>query len=322
MRNPLSKTRTFEAALALVAGDDGALEFAVGAVELGLVGQDPLVEGAESHDVGLESPVVGGFDGIEEGGVSGGGSLEGLVDPVRQWLCRVSCILGGGIDLAYVREVVRAVFGGIPRHSTVIELLDPFGRVRESSADRDSKRWETAVFDIAGRGLREGVDISDKTGLEEFDRLFMVIQLLFVVRFFADEVLVVAVGAGLGGDDESVDDGSVGVGGEVVAGDGGADGSRGHLSEGEKVVFGGGGSCGYWSVGSGSKESRYSGMCGEDAWLRRGEFFKIRIDESRGSGAIVAVGVGCDGFEARVMRHGLVAVMKGAIGEFTIPAMY
>ena len=67
----------------MVAGDDGAFEFAMGAVELGLVGQDALVEGAESHDIGFEPPVVGGPDGIEEGSVSGGGSLKGLVDPMR-----------------------------------------------------------------------------------------------------------------------------------------------------------------------------------------------------------------------------------------------
>src|SRR6266404_6046405 len=140
MRNPLSETRALQTAPALVPGDDGALEFAVGAVELGLVSEDALVEGPESYDVGFEPPVVGGFDGIEEGGVSGGGPLKGLVDPVRHWLCRVSCILGGGIDLAYVREVVRAVLGGIPRHSTVIEFLDPLGWVREPSPDRDSKR--------------------------------------------------------------------------------------------------------------------------------------------------------------------------------------
>ena len=55
------------------------------------------------------------------------------------------------------------------------------------------------------RSLREGVDVSDETGLEELDRLFTVIQLLFVIRFLSGEVLVVAVGAGLGGDDEPVD---------------------------------------------------------------------------------------------------------------------
>ncbi len=52
-------------------------------VELGLIGQDALVEGPESHDIGLESPVVGGPDGFEEGSVPGGGPLKGLVDPMR-----------------------------------------------------------------------------------------------------------------------------------------------------------------------------------------------------------------------------------------------
>ena len=67
----------------MVSGDDGSLELAMSAVELGLVGQDPLVEGSESDDVGLKPPIVGGPNGVEEGGVSGGGPLKGLVDPVR-----------------------------------------------------------------------------------------------------------------------------------------------------------------------------------------------------------------------------------------------
>src|SRR6266478_5651726 len=150
----------------------------------------------------------------------------------------------------------------------------------------------------------------------------MVIQLLLVVRFLGGEVLVVAVSASLGGDDEPVDDRSVGVGGEVVAGDGGADRSGGHLSEGEEMVLSGGGSGGYWSMGSGSKESRYSGTWEEGTWLRRGELFKRRIDESGGSGAVVAGGVGLWGLIASDMRHGLVTVMKGAVGQFTIPVMY
>src|SRR6266481_4534051 len=107
-----------------------------------------------------------------------------------------------------------------------------------------------------------------------------------------------------------------------MAGDGGADRSGGHLSEGEEVVFGSGGSCGYWSMGSGSKESRYSGMRGEGGWLRRGEVFKRRINESQGSGSPVAGGVRFWGLIASDMRHGLVTVMKGAVGQFTIPAMY
>ncbi len=115
----------------------------------------------------------------------------------------------------------------------------------------------------------------------------MVIQLLFVVRFLGCQVLLEAVGAGFGGDDQSVNDGSVGVGREVVAGDCASDRSGGHLSKGEEVVGCGGGSCRYWSMGSGSKESRYSGTREEGAWLRWGELFKRRIDKSRGSGSSV-----------------------------------
>src|SRR6266404_2611605 len=78
MRNSFGKTCAFEAALALVSGDDGALEFAMGAIELGLIGQDTFVEGPEAHNVGFESPVIGSLDGVEEGSVSGGGSLKGF----------------------------------------------------------------------------------------------------------------------------------------------------------------------------------------------------------------------------------------------------
>src|SRR6266478_10218190 len=70
MRNPFGKTRALEMAPALVPGDDSALELTVGAIELGLVGQDALVEGPEAHDVSFESPIIGGLDGVEEGSVS------------------------------------------------------------------------------------------------------------------------------------------------------------------------------------------------------------------------------------------------------------
>jgi len=83
MRNLLGKSRAFQPSSALVSSDDGAFEFAVGAIELGLVGHDTFVEGSEAHDIGFESPIVSGLDGVEEGSVSGGGPLKGLVDPMR-----------------------------------------------------------------------------------------------------------------------------------------------------------------------------------------------------------------------------------------------
>ncbi len=89
------------------------------------------------------------------------------------------------------------------------------------------------------------------------------------------------------------------------------------------MVGGGCGSCGYWSMGSGSKQSRLSKMWAEGGWLRRGEVFKRRIDKSGGSRSSVDRGAGgfC-GVIVRDIRHALVVVMKGAVGEFTIPAMY
>jgi len=51
----------------------------------------------------------------------------------------------------------------------------------------------------------------------------MVIQLLFVVCFLGGQVLLEAVSTGFGGDDQSIDDGSVGLCREVVTGDGAAD---------------------------------------------------------------------------------------------------
>ncbi len=79
------------------------------------------------------------------------------------------------------------------------------------------------IFDISVRRLGEGVDIPDKTGFKKLNRFFTVIQLLFVVRFLGGQVLVVVVGAGLGGDDQSIDDGAVGICREVMTGDGAVD---------------------------------------------------------------------------------------------------
>jgi len=158
-----------------------------------------------------------------------------------------------------VREVIRAVLCGVPRHPTIIELPDPFGWVGQSSATGDSEGGEAAIFDVSVGWLGEGVDIPDEAGFEKLDRFFVVIQLLFVVRFLGGHVLLEAVSAGFRGDDQSIDDGSIGVGREVVTGDCTLDQSGRHLSKGEEMVGGGGRSCGYWSMGSGSKESRYSG---------------------------------------------------------------
>ena len=121
-----------------------------------------------------------------------------------------------------MREVVRAVLGGIPRHSTVVKLFDPLCWVGEPSSTGDGERREASIFDVSLGGLGEGVNVPNKTGFKKLDCLFTVIQLLLVVCFLGGEVLVVAMRAGFRGDDEPVDDRAISVGGEVVTGDGGA----------------------------------------------------------------------------------------------------
>ena len=103
-----------------------------------------------------------------------------------------------------MREVVRAVLSGIPRHSSIVELLNPFCWVGEPSTTGDGEHREATVLDVSLGGLGECVNIPDEAGFKKLDRLFTVIQLLFVVCFLGGEVLVVAVGAGFGGDDEAV----------------------------------------------------------------------------------------------------------------------
>ena len=75
MRNPLGKSRTLQPSLALVLGDDGAFELAMGSVELGLVGDDALVEESKADNVSLEPPIVRSLDCIKEGSVAGGWPL-------------------------------------------------------------------------------------------------------------------------------------------------------------------------------------------------------------------------------------------------------
>ncbi len=73
---------------------------------------------------------------------------------------------------------------------TIVELLDPLGWVGEPVATGDSECREVTVFDVAIGGLREGVDVSDEMGLQEFDSFIEVIQLLLVTLFLGGQFLL------------------------------------------------------------------------------------------------------------------------------------
>ncbi len=141
-----------------------------------------------------------------------------------------------------------------------------------------------AILGVAGRRLGEGVDVADEMGLQELNGFFEVIHLLLVLFFLSHTLLLEVVSVGLRGDDKSIDDGPVGGCVEVVSGDGAADGLRGESFKSDKIVDGGGVfSSGYWSIGSGSKSSRYTRNWGKDGWLSRWELLKRHVNGSGGS---------------------------------------
>ncbi len=167
---------------------------------------------------------------------------------------------------------------------TVIKLLDPLGWIGESIATGDSEMGKSAILGVASGRLGEGVDVTDKAGLQEFDGFFKVIHLLLVLFFFSHMLLLEVVGVGFRGNDKSIDDGLVGGCVEGVGGDGTVDRLRGEPPKSDEVVDGGRVfSGGYWSIGSGSKSSRYAGSWGEDGWLSRWELLKRCVNESGGS---------------------------------------
>jgi len=101
---------TFQLALTLIAGNDGAFELTVDVVKLSFVVDDMFVKISIPHNVSLEAPIVHALNHIKEDSIGTGQPLKGFVDPMGERLCRVSCVLGCCINLADVGEVVRTIF--------------------------------------------------------------------------------------------------------------------------------------------------------------------------------------------------------------------
>ncbi len=79
------------------------------------------------------------------------------------------------------------------------------------------------IFDIPIRGSGEGFNIPNEVGLHELDGFVTVIQLLLELRFLGSQVLVVVMGLRFRSNDQSIDDGPVGVSREVVTCNGAMD---------------------------------------------------------------------------------------------------
>jgi len=98
----------------------------------------------------------------------------------------------------------------------VVELFDPLCWVGEPIATEDSEVRESAVLGVSVRWLAKGVNITDEAGFKELNGFVEVIQLLLMGLFLGGKLLVMLTQVCFQGDDQPIDDGSVGRGVQVV----------------------------------------------------------------------------------------------------------
>src|SRR6266436_8203548 len=129
MRNPLGKSRCLQPSNGLKSGVLSGGEGGMVEVELGLEGEDVLVELMVSKDLGVKPPVVKVPYSLSELLILNGRALEGFPDPEGQNFCWIERgILGGGVNLLDVGEVACPVVLAMPRDTSIVELLDPLGQ--------------------------------------------------------------------------------------------------------------------------------------------------------------------------------------------------
>src|SRR6266436_245891 len=170
MRNPLGKSCHFQPSNGLKLGVLGGGEGGVVEVELGLEGEDVLVELAVAEDFGIKPPVVKVPYRPSELLILYGRALEGLSDPEGQnlrWIERG--ILGGSVNLFDVGEVACTVMLAVPCDTSIVELFDPFGRDVGPFPEGDGEHGEPIVSDIPVWSFDKGFLIVEETGLGELE---------------------------------------------------------------------------------------------------------------------------------------------------------
>ena len=111
-------------------------------VELGLEGEDVLVELTVSEDLGIKPPVIKVPYSPSELLILNGRALEGFLDPEGQNFCWIECgILGGGVNLLDVGEVPCSVVLAMACDAAVVELLDPLCHRRDFRLEKLSQEY-------------------------------------------------------------------------------------------------------------------------------------------------------------------------------------
>src|SRR6266446_3491314 len=165
MQNLLGKSHHFQPSNGLKSGILGSSEGGVVEVELGLEGEDVLIELAVSEDFGVKPPVVKVPYHPSELLILNGRALEGFPDPEGQnlrWIERG--ILGGGVNLLDVGEVARTIVLAVPRDTPVVELLDPFCGDVGSFSEGDGERGKPIISDIPVWSFDEGLLVIEEMG--------------------------------------------------------------------------------------------------------------------------------------------------------------
>src|SRR6266436_3618409 len=185
MRNPLGKSCHFQPSNGLKLGVLGGGEGGVVEVELGLEGEDVLVELAVAEDFGIKPPVVKVPYSPSELLILYGRALEGLLDPEGQNFCWIEHgILGGGVNLLDVGEVTCAIVLAMPRDAPIVELFDPFCRDIGPFSEGDGERGKPIVSDIPVWSLDEGFLVIEETGLGKLEVFFQLFDCCLMFRGF------------------------------------------------------------------------------------------------------------------------------------------
>ena len=155
------------------------------------VGIDHLVMGgAESIEVGPDSPVLQVAGLVLNNGESGGRTSDKLEQPVREWDDGSLGMVDPGVYVDDGRGGGTDIGVGKAGDLEVVHLLDPFGQSIDALRGEDLEvRVVAIVLDVTGRGSGEGVlvvqDLFLQTGegvIEGIDR-FLVVFLPFLNGF-------------------------------------------------------------------------------------------------------------------------------------------
>src|SRR6266478_4364998 len=208
MQNLLGKSHHFQPSNGLKSGILGSSEGGVVEVELGLEGEDVLVELAVAEDFGVKPPVVKVPYSPAEFLVLNGCPLKGLPNPEGKNFWWVEGFVDrGSIDLLDIGEVPCAVVLAVPCDSSVIELFDPFGQDIGPFSKGDSERGEPIISDIPIQSFDKGLLIVKEMRLGELEVFLQLVNRSLVFFILGPDLALILLMTAVQSFDEGINNG-------------------------------------------------------------------------------------------------------------------